>query len=100
MVNAAYVPADITLAPQAGAAAEEGTTAGLAISGRGRTDIGIHPLIEPRSRGGLDVSRLLPLAVVGNAPDRSAGIITHQQRTIFRNRQRGRAAPHLGSALA
>ena len=50
--------------------------------------------------GALDLSALLPLPVVGNTPDRPARIIAHQERTIFRNRQRGRAAPHLGSALA
>jgi hypothetical protein len=53
-----------------------------------------------RWAGALDLSALLPLPVVGNTPDRPARIIAHQERTIFRNRQRGRAPPHLGSAFA
>ena len=50
-VNAATVQR-ITLATQAGAAAEEGTTAGLAIAAAAEQTLESHPLIEPRSRGG------------------------------------------------
>ena len=41
----------------------------------------------------------LPLARVGDAPDRAAGIVGDQKRAVGGNRKRGRAAPHFGPAV-
>src|SRR5262249_52618666 len=37
---------------------------------------------------------------VGNAPDRSAGVVGHQQRSVLGDYKRGRTAPDLGAPLA
>src|SRR6516164_1486311 len=39
-------------------------------------------------------------ALVGDAPDRPAGVVGDEQRAVLGNRQRGRATPDFGALLA
>src|SRR5215211_8776910 len=45
-------------------------------------------------------ARLLLRSAVGDPPDRAAGIVGHQQRTVLSHRERCRPAPHFGALNA
>src|SRR5438094_405854 len=55
-------------------------------------------LYSASTPAGRAARRVLPLRpLIGNSPDRAAGIVGNEQRAVLGHRERSRPAPHLGA---